>query len=115
MNTRVKFIAEAAKRDDTAYRNNAQFYCRDLLLHIHGLSRESKSTRPEQDTKKLAWALQVHEDLCGYVCADGGNMLHVRADRALGILFAEIERLEKIAYPMTAHEPRPALQSSGDT
>lgn len=60
----------------------------------------------EQDSQSLAWALQAHEDLAKMLADGGGNMLHVRANRALGILFAEVERLEKILYPIgTAHEP----------
>lgn len=52
----------------------------------------------EQDTEALVWAQRVHEDLAKYTQEDG-QMIHVRANRALGILFAEIERLEKALYP----------------
>jgi hypothetical protein len=56
----------------------------------------------EQDSRAMAWALQAHEDLSKMLADGGGNMLHVRANRALGILFAEVERLEKILYPIGA-------------
>jgi hypothetical protein len=55
----------------------------------------------QQDTEGLAWALQVHEDLAEYTKDNGGNMLHTRAHRALGIMFTELEKLEKTLWPLT--------------
>lgn len=57
-------------------------------------------TKAGQDAEQLAWALAAYE--CGQTLVNegGGDSLHVRQTRALGILFAEVERLEKIAYPI---------------
>lgn len=65
----------------------------------------SREPIPEQDTEKLAWAQRVHEDLAKYTQEDG-QMIHVRAKRALGILFGEIERLEKMVYLRPAQPQR---------
>lgn len=81
----------------------------NALLYLRG---EPAKPSKEENTEALAWALQAHEDLAKMLADGGGNMLHVRANRALGILFAEVERLEKLLYPIgTAHEPPDGLSA----
>jgi len=75
--------------------------CRGAGKRVLGGAEPSK----EQNTEALAWALRAHEDLAKMLADGGGNMLHVRANRALSILFAEVERLEKILYPIGAAQP----------
>lgn len=72
---------------------------RAAQLTVTDVDRAAQPPRVQQDAEGLAWALQVHEDLAEYTKDIGGNMLHTRAHRALGIVFAEVEKLEKALYP----------------
>lgn len=57
-----------------------------------------------QDMEKIAWCQKVHEDLAVYVDDGGGQMIHVRAKRALGFMFEEMQKLEKALYPSLTKE-----------
>lgn len=96
------------------YKELADDVC-DLMndAFIAGQERRTEPATPpkERDSEALAWALRAHEDLAKMLADGGGNMLHVRANRALGILFAEVERLEKILYPIGLTPEPPAVQS----
>lgn len=65
---------------------------------------------PDQDTEKLAWAQLAYEDGQKYLDDDNGQSIHVRQNRALGILFDEIQRLEKMVYLRPAQPPTAATQ-----
>lgn len=68
----------------------------------------ASGVRPEppaaHDTEQLAWALAAYEVGQTLINEGGGDSLHIRLTRALGILFSEVERLEKLLYPIVRSE-----------
>lgn len=66
--------------------------------------RASQPPAVVQDMEMIAWCQKVHEDLAVYVDDGGGQMIHVRAKRALGIMFEEMQKLEKALYPSLTKE-----------
>lgn len=61
----------------------------------------------------LAWCVQVHEDVAKKLDETWPNdPLLLRCEKALGWYVNEIERLEKIAYPMPGSTDVTSVQRS---